>query len=51
MLKVEEPWLFRNDMVLVVDGARHGLWPDPLYLVTMWANMHNVPPLNDGGGC
>lgn len=24
VLEAEKPWLFRDDMVLVVDGARHG---------------------------
>ncbi|KAB2617227.1 hypothetical protein D8674_013096 [Pyrus ussuriensis x Pyrus communis] len=46
VLEVEKPWLFRDDMVLVVDGARHGLWAEPLHLATMWVQLHNVPPLN-----
>lgn len=46
VLEAEKPWLFQDDLVLVVDGARHGCWTDSLHLVTMWVQMHNVPLLN-----
>lgn len=46
VLEAEKPWLFRDDLVLIVDGAKHGCWDDPLHLVTMWVRLHNVPPLN-----
>lgn len=46
VLEAEKPWLFRDDFVLEVDGTRHGHWVKPLHLVTMWVQLHNVPPLN-----
>ncbi|XP_070672186.1 uncharacterized protein [Malus domestica] len=46
VLESETPWLFREDLVLVADGAKHGRWNDPLHLVTMWVQFHNVLPLN-----
>ncbi|KAM1382081.1 hypothetical protein ACFX2F_034592 [Malus domestica] len=42
----KKPWLFRDDLVLMVDGVRHGRWVEPLHLVSMWVQLHNVPPLN-----
>lgn len=38
--------MFRGDLVLVVDGARHGRWAEPLHLATLWVQLHNIPPLN-----
>lgn len=46
VLKAGKPWLFMDDMVLVVDGVQHGHWANPLHLVMMWVQMHNIPPLN-----
>ncbi|KAB2635509.1 hypothetical protein D8674_026043 [Pyrus ussuriensis x Pyrus communis] len=46
VLEAEKLWLFRDDLVLVVDGARHGRWVEPLHLVSMWVQLHNVPSLN-----
>ncbi|KAM1090527.1 hypothetical protein ACFX19_018348 [Malus domestica] len=46
VLEAEKPWLFWYDIVLVVDGACHDQWAEPLYLVTMWVQLHNVPLLN-----
>lgn len=36
VLEADKPWLFRDDLVLVVEGVRYGRWADPLHLVTMW---------------
>lgn len=47
MLKVidsDKPWLFKDDLVLVVYGARHRRWAEPLYLTMIWVQMHSVPP-------
>lgn len=46
VLEVEKPWLFRDNLVLVVDGVQHGRWEEPLHLATMWVQLHNIPPLN-----
>ena len=46
VLEVDKPWVFCDDLVLVVDGARHTRWAEPLFLTTMWVQVHNVPPLN-----
>ncbi|KAM1398236.1 hypothetical protein ACFX2I_015707 [Malus domestica] len=46
VLEAEKPWLFRDDLVLVVDGERRGRWADSLHFVTMWVQIHGVPPLN-----
>lgn len=46
VLEAKKPWLFRDDLVLVVDGAHHGRWANPHYLATMWVQVHNVPSLN-----
>lgn len=46
VLKGEKPWLLHDDFVLVVDGAHHGRWAEPFHLVSMWVQLHNVPPLH-----
>ncbi|XP_017178374.1 uncharacterized protein [Malus domestica] len=46
VLEAEKPWLFREDLVLVVDGARHNQRAEPLHLVSIWVQLHNVPPFN-----
>ena len=46
VLDADKAWLFRDDLVLVVDGSRHGCWAKVLSMVTMWVKLHNVPPMN-----
>ncbi|KAM1128421.1 hypothetical protein ACFX13_039067 [Malus domestica] len=46
VLEADKPWLFQDDLVLVVDGAHHGRWGKPFHLVSMWVQLHNVPPLS-----
>lgn len=46
VLDAEKPWLFREDLVLVVDEACSNRKAEPLHLVSMWVQLHNVPPFN-----
>lgn len=46
VLEMDKPWVFRDDMVLVVDGSREGRASyAPLFLATIWVQLNNVPPL------
>ena len=46
VLEADKPWLFRDDLVLMVDGSNHGRRSEPLSLATMWVQLHNVSPMN-----
>lgn len=47
VLEMDKPWVFRDDMVLVVDGSHEGRASDaPLFLVTIWVQLNNVLPLS-----
>lgn len=46
VLDADKPWLFRDDLALLADGARHGCWAEALSIVTMWVQLHNVPSMN-----
>ncbi|KAM2510545.1 hypothetical protein PS1_035029 [Malus domestica] len=43
VLEAEKPWLFQDDLVIVIDGAHHRRWAEPLYLASIWVQIHNVP--------
>lgn len=47
VLDADQPWTFKNDLVLVADRTGKGLhrWT-PLYLGVFWVQIHNVPPLS-----
>lgn len=45
VLEADKPWIFRDDLVLVADGACHTRWTKPLLLTTMWVQLHNEYPM------
>ena len=47
VMDADQPWTFRNDLVLVADQSEAGLnrWA-PLSMGTFWVQIHNVPPLS-----
>lgn len=46
-MEADQPWTFRDDLVLLADGVREGrTGRAPLVMVSMWVQLHNVPPMN-----
>ena len=47
VVDADQPWTFRNDLVLVADRTESGAnrWA-PLSMGTFWVQIHNVPPLS-----